>query len=778
MKKNKELCLLLAKSETEAEVISALKKFELWENNDLWRDYGDNENNFSTIGNQQSSAEAALVEKLINSVDAVLMRECLVRGINPESNKAPQSLEEALSNFFDIYKGKLSNIDARIRTSLADNIHLIATGEKQNPCYAILDRGEGQTPQNFPKTLLSIGKSNKLRIPFVQGRFNMGATGALQFCGKQNLQLIISKRNPDIDSGGDDHSKDKWGFTIVKRVEPSGEMRNSVYRYLAPNDGEVLQFSAKSLPIAPDDYPEPYGKPLRSGTYVKLYEYDLKGLKTNLKFDPYYRLSLMLPDVALPIMLYERRKGYRGRTHRITMSGLSVRLEEDKGKNLEDNFPNSSDISVLGEEMEVQIYAFKKSKESNYAPSDGVIFTVNGQTHGTLSRRFFARKNVQMSYLRKSILLIVDCTKLKPRTREDLFMNSRDRLREGAIRSEIERELESLVNSHPGLRELRERRRREEIQGALEDSRPLADVINNVIKNSPTLTELFIKGVEIQNPLNLSGAGVGEKYKGKKYPTFFKLTKEYPKNKPKPSQKDRRFRVKFETDVTNDYLKRNMDPGNFKISLNGSRLDRFSLNLWNGTATLNVSLPEDANEGDSLFYKTELTDPSRVEPFVNNFYVEVVKQKDSGGGNGERKKPTDPDEKGESDYPSTLSLPNIKECRKSDGEDYRFKDDEEAALEVLDAGEGGYDFFINMDNKYLKTEQKGSPKIDPELLNARFKYGMVLVGLACLTHDEKRDGEEDENGTIYDKIYFFTKALAPMLLPMIASLGDIKDAFE
>jgi len=72
----------------------------------------------------------------------------------------------------------------------------------------------------MPDTLLSIGRSNKLKIPFVQGKFNMGGTGALQFCGTHNLQLVISKRNPDIVARENNHPND-WGFTVVRREDPT-----------------------------------------------------------------------------------------------------------------------------------------------------------------------------------------------------------------------------------------------------------------------------------------------------------------------------------------------------------------------------------------------------------------------------------------------------------------------------------------------------------------------------------------------------------------------------
>lgn len=48
---------------------------------EYWKPYGDNMNNAGTFENQQSSPENALVEKLTNSIDAILMKECMARGI-------------------------------------------------------------------------------------------------------------------------------------------------------------------------------------------------------------------------------------------------------------------------------------------------------------------------------------------------------------------------------------------------------------------------------------------------------------------------------------------------------------------------------------------------------------------------------------------------------------------------------------------------------------------------------------------------------------------------
>jgi len=772
----RSLCLSLAKAETEREVIKILKDAGYWDDPDAWRYYGDNENNFATIGNQQSAPDAALVEKIVNSVDAVLMRECLRRGIDPEGPDAPQTLKNALKSFFGIREGVLTNLGPKRRRELAQNIMVVASGRKSTPCYSIVDKGEGQTPLKMPETFLSLTKSNKLRIPFVQGKFNMGGTGALQFCGKHNLQLIISRRDPEIVKlEGDDGTSEYWGFTVIRREDPTSGMKSSTFKYLAP-EGKILMFKAENLPLLPGEYPNAYERPLEWGTFIKLYEYQLIGaLKTVITLDLNYRLAVLLPNIALPVILYERRPGYKAHTYHSVLSGLSVRLEEDKYENIEDGFPSSSILNIKGQEMKVQIYVFKKdARVEHYKKDEGIIFTVNGQAHGFIPNSFFTRKSVGMSYLADSILIIADCSNFSGRAREDLFMNSRDRLRSGYLKREIEDTLAYLIKNHKGLRELKEKRRREEIEGKIGDAKPLVKVIEKAIKNSPALSKLFVEGVKITNPFNLTGAGTQkEKFKGKQFPTYFTLTKEFTKEKPKHCPINQKFRVTFETDAENNYFKRDTDPGEFKLYMNGTLIKNYTLNLWNGIANLTVELPENVHIGDLIEFLAEVNDNMRVDPFLNKFYVIVDPPiKKHAGKSGELLKPPGEEQDDKRKKPSALDLPNIIEVHRDEWEKHDF--DRESALKVVDSGENGYDFYINMDNIYLLTEIKGRTKTDPRILEAQYKYGMVLLGLSLIRAFE---GGENEEESISDKISDITKAIAPVLLPMISTLGELEEEF-
>lgn len=780
----KKFALALAEADSEKEVIEILKKNGFWENDSVWREYGDNPINYSTIGNQQSSPDNALVEKLVNSVDAVLMRECLRRGIKPDGKEAPQSIADAQKEFFSIYNGKLSSIDGRQRTTLAENILLVATGNKTNPSFSIIDKGEGQTPKRIPETLLSLTKDNKIKIPFVQGKFGMGGSGVLRFCSSEHkLQCLISKRDTQIKDR--DETKDFWGVTVIRREDPKEGMRSSHYTYLAPA-GQILSFSADKLKLLPGPYPEKFGDYLESGTYIKLYDYEIgSGLRSVVRLDLYYRLALLMPDIALPIRIFERRKySERLKSFEITLAGLSVRLDEDKSENLEIEFqtPSTGEMTVEGQKIDYSIYVFKKGKKENYAKSEGIVFSINGQTHGFLPKAFFERKAVGMSYLSDSILVTMNCSKISRRKQEELFMPSRDRLAETTFRFSIEKELEDIIKNHSGLRDLQNRRRKEAIENKLQDSKPLADVLENIIKRSPTLINLFLKGVRIKNPFAMEGAAKQEEYKGKEFPTYFNPSKNYSKSNPKPCHINHKFRIQYETDAENNYFNRDKDPGELTLKLNDEATKDYSLNLWNGLATLTISIPEDAKVGDILCFETKVNDINRIEPFASQFCIQVAEEQEIGGTNGGRKRPPSKKEGEDRQKESYLDIPNVVDIRKEDWrkDDYKeFGFNEFSALKVRSVGEGnGYDFFINMDNSYLKTEMKGDTKTEPTILEARYRYGMVLLGISILDfeenkHKDKKNGKTEENGpSVYDKISMLTDAVAPTLLPMIASLGS------
>lgn len=837
----KDLALALLHAEDEQSAIQILKKRHLWDDPSLWRLYGDRDSNYATIGNQQSRPEAALVEKIVNSVDARLLSECLARGIDPESSKTPTSLREAVAVFIEGRQlkgelgGKLEEWDRKTIQDQEQYITLAVTGAKppDAPSLTLVDMGEGQTPGRIPETFLSIDKNNKLRIPFVQGKFNMGGTGALKFCGMNSLQLVITRRNPAIIKrwksdpkwGSSDPRADEWGFTIVRRERPTGatgEVRNSVYRFLAPinadkkpGQGDVLSFRATTLKVMPEKN-QAYVRDIEHGSIIKLYEYDVKGFGSHaLQPDGLLsRVELLLPQIALPVRMHECR-AYRGdpsRSFANTLVGVMARLRDNP--NLELNYPSSVSITVRNEKMTAQIYAFQGDKADSYRKNEGIIFMVNGQTHGAIPKTFFDRARVKMGRLAKSLIVSVDCSGLSVGAREDLFMNSRDRLSNGELRKAVEEELEDVISKHPGLRELRERRRNQEIADRLQDSKPLENVLESILKSSPALSKLFLFGQRLSRPhggegTNNQGGGHGGgtgkgEFKGQPHPSFFRFFQhKYGEALKRNAELGRRCRIKFETDVENGYFERRNFPGHYhakviKGVLKGLEVDH-NLTLFNGLANWSFGLPEDRlNVGDEVIIECIVSDDSLVEPFVNIAHVTILDKHKADDGEGRKKGREGGGEKGEGgsgpggkggkgtlpgqDSTGGFSMPPISEVKQGDNNWIAHSFDESTASKVIDDGEESQSklsFYVNVDNIFLRTDMKGS-EADVALIKKKFIWGNVLVGLALIHEHRSRKGKasnvsEDDSDEVPISVVVerTTRALAPFLVPMIDYLGAL-----
>ena len=765
----KELCLKLAYADKESEVINLLEQHGLWDNQNAWQNYGGNENNYSDIGNQMSNPDSALIEKLINCGDAMFLLKCAQEKIHPESSAAPNSITEGLERFFKIPNGKLSALDAGTRNDLSENIGLMSTGVGDNPTYTVFDKGIGQAPSQFPDTFLSLTESNKIRIQFVQGKFGMGSTGVLRFCGDQNLQLIISRRHPDAHEGHADD--DKWGFTVIRRQNPTAQMKSSVFTYLAPQ-GDVLSFQANSLPLLPRKHPDASGEPFEHGSFIKMYEYNIgPGLRTSLTLDLYNRLSLLVPGIALPVRLYERRKGYKAHSYESALSGLTTRIETNRSNNLEKGFPADAQITVDGHKMGVQLLAFKKGKREKYSKRDGVLFTQHGQNHGSFHDRFFARKTVGMSYLHKDLLVIVDCSDLPGRSREDLFMNSRDRLCDCSLKTEIEKELTSIIKGHKGLKSLREQRKKDAIASKIGDSKPVVDVLSKLLKDSPALTNLLGSGHRLSNPFATKKTGDQNDFTGKRFPTYFTASRKHTKTKPKQCHQGSKFRVSYETDANNDYFERDNQPGTFQLFIDGIPSQSGTYDLWNGHFNLQIALPQSAKVGQIFEVKVIVNDPNRINPIEDTFWVQQAGPKTKSGTPGNRRKPSSSKKGNKNSGPSQLDLPPIYPVKKEDWKNHTF--DQYSALKVIHSGKGdNYDFFYNADNSWLKIEQKRARDEDTEIIETQYKSSLILIGLSLLQAEKSKKSQNQSIG-IEEKIFETTSALSPLLIPMIRSLGGL-----
>jgi hypothetical protein len=771
---NEELFYALLHAETEEEVTSTLQKSGLLNNETDWLPLGEMENNWSAAGNQQSAAGAALVEKMVNGIDSVLIYECLKRGIDPASAAAPQSMADAAKEFFKLPNGRLENIPAPDRTALAKRVQLIAVGSKEDPNYLIIDDGEGQAPIDFPETFLSIARSNKLHIHFVQGKYNAGGTGALRFCGQQNYQLIVSRRAPGLVAKKSDPTNKDWGFTMVRRLRPTetSSRKSSMYVYYAPG-GRVPSFSTQAVHVlagegAVNRPPTPYTQPLKYGSCIKLYSYrwNASGIATR---DPRYQLNRYLHNLVLPIRVTETRQGYRANYYSTTVSGGAI----DENTDL-DLGPASGSIALprgMGT-IPVELKVFKDKKpdgseiDSRHLPK-GVLFTVNGQVHGSLPSSFVSRK-LNYTFLEDFLLLVVDATEMPTDFREDFFMTSRDRLVEAEDREFVENELKEFLRSHEGLRLLNNARKEAAITKTVETDQPL-DLLQDLINDDPTLASLFGVGDRLKTPYGKVKEAA--QYTGKRFPTFFRLKKE---NLVKDCPINRTCRVDFETDAVDDYFSRGDEPGHFEVippSFNqGYR-------LYHGNCSAKFCPPINCEVGDLIDVQVQVSDPSReTTPFACKFRLRVTTKETAPDA------PPHPERKPKEPEGGGISLPKIYEVMKAQWPTNKF--DEHSGLRFTGGQNGDpLEAFVNMENVFLTNElARAKDEAERVLLRHYYKSGLALVALGMLQEAKRRKPqaengtgpakpEADQFGEDLDTIFRLSGGVAAVIIPVVRSLA-------
>jgi hypothetical protein len=685
---SKKLLMQLVSARSENEVRKIIDSDPLLANEENWKPYGGYESNFNTINNQAKNSVAALAEKPINSIDALLLKKCKLSGIDPESKQAPKSMKEAIELFFGIKSGDFSDLADKERRRLAGNIQIIAEGDKKRPNLIIADKGEGQHPDDFENTFLSLHRGNKNKILFVQGKYNMGGSGVLPNCGEYNYQLILSRKTLELLKKG---QGDEWGFTLVRlHVATSTEYKNSWYEYFVGDARNILSFPGEPLSVLSEN------ETLESGTYIKLYNYYLPN-PSQITLDLWRELNRVLHYPVLPLTLHETRK-FR-RQGPIILMGNRLRILKNDNQSIEDNcppiIPIIAELGKFGKRtIEVTVFKEGTGKDEFASPGEVIFFTINGQTHATIGRSFL-RTKANLHYLADYMLVHIDCTDVDTNIREKIFMPSRDRMRDTEISKEIELILAEELSRHEGLKQLNQYRREQQITKNPKDVKFLEGVVSKLIKKNRTILHYLGVGGNIKDR-NEAGTKEIKEFEGKRIPTYLKLIGSERKQMPINSYS----RIAFETDASNDYFSRETDRGSLIIYPDVMK----SYHLWNGRITAKIIPSKTARAGAIRKIIALLTRPY-ADPLSVEFEVEYMPEVEP-----EIVPPHLPKPPKVKDYKLPEPILVYKNKRtgyrswddiiKEDGTNWNGKD----IAKVVPSGNGaGVDVYINMDADILRN---------------------------------------------------------------------------
>lgn len=792
-------------SQNVKELSDILKKYNLWDNDDIWRYYGDVDNNVGQVHGQQSQPVKAFVEKITNSIDAILLLMCIKNGLDPTDwDNVPRTVSDAVEKF--VTKSKKHGLSL---SEIERQIYVFAEGKVEKgkfPNLCIYDNGEGQTPEALPDTIVSLGKSNKKKIPFLQGQYNMGGSGVSRFC-KDGIQLIVTKKNPYFLNGKDN----PWSFTIIRRNKPNYEKRerNPYYTYLAPIDAEnnprkggVLSFLKDELPLIPKQN-DAYKINTKSGTLIKCYEYETKKKSNILMAGEFLNnVETMMPDCALPVRFAECRAfGGKAGSYENTMVGLVRRLDRPGvyKDTLEEGFPVHRRIEIGEDKLPLTIYAFKRQKsqksesvaKTRRLDKEGIIWTVNGQHYFDLPFNFFARKSVKLPTIAKDIIAVLDFSKISDDMRTNLFQSNKETVAKTAEYTNIEKQLESVFRTCDELKVLQNERAKQDARNKVDDSKNFDELMSQLLSKNPTLAELFGAGKRLSSAFNLQPAGENEKELDlKEFPTYFHHRKlDADETLKRSAAEDKPIRLTFTTDAYDDYFIREERSGTLKVILEGEKFKDekilFSSSLKDGIYSINITQPETAEIGDKLKYNFEVSDITQEKPFINTAIIEVTEYKERPvNPNPPRPKPPKPPKPGEKkEVPGGLNIPMPIWVSKEEWANYDFEAfDEHDALAVQYVGEeesgknkvDKYNYYLNGDNFYLLNELKiAKPDMRP-VIKERFQTSLVLAAVSILAQIKIDNKDEDQEEGI-KRVRNTTRALSRIILPTIQVLGSLSE---
>lgn len=402
---------------------------------------GGRENNLGII-QIGSDPGKGLVERLTNAMDAVLEHE------HSKHNGVPKctSPQEAATSWLDVPAKGLYLLSAAARWNLAQAIR-ITIEESDDPIHrnvTIEDNGIGIPIEKIESTILSLGESNKLQKPYLIGAFGQGGSSTFAHC---KYSVICSGLNLERALTRD------VSFTIVFLEElPPDQFKHGRYVYLTlDNEPFKTQVDGANFPYA---------------TIVKHFYYELSSYKVKFGAASVYGLlQRALFDPVLPVLLDDKVNGLR-RTIKGARNAFNSAADEEideRGPDLRHSLPmhniSLSEYGLIGLEYWVLAEGPKNKKADRIKAyvddKRPILLTRNGQTHAELWSTLISSR-AELPFLRNRIVVHVDCNKLTPFARNNLFTSTREDIRKNYISKIIQDEIVKSLKSDDELKLINE----------------------------------------------------------------------------------------------------------------------------------------------------------------------------------------------------------------------------------------------------------------------------------------------------------------------------------
>ncbi len=443
-----------------------------------WLPVGGRGNNQSTI-NMGTDPAAGLVERITNSIDAVLDLEWYEQGC-PTDIDSPRL---AAQKWFGIQEGKLRNIKDASGKSIQElgkriSVTLKDSEREDFPTVEIRDYGTGIKGEDFSKTILSLNDNNKIDKLHQMGAYGQGGSTALSF---NTFTIIISRPHKILKKGNG------VSFTIVRFNDGGvGQKKLGWYEYCVSDKHQTL-----SIDLPEDKF--------KSGTLVRHIGMDIGKYKAKITGPTsslWYLAHHFMFDTVLPFTITGERESdlTKGKKENRIVLGNNRRLTLGGGDERElTQYKN--DASLTFKDGKVTIYWWVLTIEGekpwdrikNYTQaSQPIIITFNGQKQGHLLNSII-KTELKLPFLEKYLVVQIECDQMDNESKRQLFSSTRENTRDTSIKKELERLVIDTLEADDELKRLDKERRdrylqKDETEAMDKLKKRLASRINHYLK--------------------------------------------------------------------------------------------------------------------------------------------------------------------------------------------------------------------------------------------------------------------------------------------------------
>lgn len=692
----------LYSASTESEIHQILR--EPFYDDENWKPLGDQDNNYGVVENQAAAPYAALTEIIVNSMDAILLKNYNL--LEEEKGEAPEF--ETMSEAADQLVGS------------DEEVVLAADGKLANEggpiSLAIEDTGGGQPPGEFEDTFLGLLKPGSLKqdYEFVQGQYGMGSTGVLPFCGQQGYKLIISAAHD---------APRQWSWSIIRKNE-----ERTRYEYFSV-DGEIPTFTGSF-------------KGKESGSLIKLFNYQINQM-SNISSNRNQRRQLerYLLNSPIPVKLEERRD-YDSQQMEDTTEGMLKHIKNRYADLIKSHhhIQYSFDNPDLGT-RDLEVILFRQDEELDDTEErqkklfvggkkhrkQAIFFSVNGQTHGDQGRSFL-KNRCGLQRTADDILVFVDFSDITGTNLVNLFKPARDRLTDKPIAEDLVSGLEKALSGDEVILDEEDIRRRDAIEDTSDD---FEEFFEDVLGDNPSLRSYFSD--EQDSSFSVGDTAISSRtvpfteidYNPPHIPDSFEVIETFRARDDYDTRDEEGMyekeielgsseRVRFSLNAPDNYFYRENSPGGLRVTPSEVLESR---QLKTGILSLDFRNLPNSEVGTTLPVTVEVERPTN-EPLSSTLRLRCVESEDEDGEENENE--------------LNFQAPSITEVTEDEWERHGFGEDDVVRIDDYTNQDEGMAIFVNMDCEQL-SEFISRSSLDggqEEEVKAVFKRGVVVYSLS------------------------------------------------